>query len=207
MTYILLALIAGISIWSWQNYARQERLLFNPHAIEAGRQYERFLTSGFIHADQIHLFFNLFTLYFFGLNMEHFWAYQYGSAGYAYFLGLFLGGVIVANLPTFFKYRHSLTYKAVGASGGVSAVVFASILFFPTDNICIYGIFCLPGFILGLLYLLYSYYASQKNNDNIGHEAHFYGALFGVGFSFSIEPKAGLIFWQSLSNWFPSLGF
>ena len=204
MTYLLLGLIAGVSIWAWQNQARQEQLLFSPYAIQHRKQYYRFLTSGFIHGDQMHLFFNLFTLYFFGRNMELFWTYRHGNLGYGYFLGLFFLGVVFANVPTFFKYRQSFNYRAVGASGGISAVVFASILFFPTADICIYGIFCLPGFILGTLYLIYSYYSAKRSNDNIGHEAHFYGALFGVLFSFIIEPKAGLIFWDSLRDW--SLG-
>lgn len=200
MTYILLAVIAGISIVAWRAENLQTQLLFEPYAIRHRKQYYRFLTSGFIHADLTHLLFNLFTLYFFGRNMEYLCTYLYGDLGYGYFLVLFLLGVIAANIPVFFKYRHNFNYRALGASGGVSAVVFSSIVFFPTEDICIYAVFCLPGFVLGALYLIYSYYSAKRNKDNIGHEAHFYGALFGVVFSFVIEPKAGLIFWDSLSN-------
>ncbi len=201
MTFIIIALIVVISIWAWQDSLRLSRFMMNPYMIQNRKEYHRFLTSGLIHKDSLHLFFNMFTLYFFGSNIEKHWVYLYDNQGYLYYFGLFFGGIIISDIPTFLKNKNNPAYNSLGASGGVSAVVFASILYFPISDICLYAIFCLPGFILGSLFLIYSYYAGKKGGDTINHYAHFYGAVFGIGYAFFVQPTAIFSFWQQLSTW------
>lgn len=189
---VTIFLIIGISIISyvaWQKPDLQQKLLFHPYSIKHRNEYYRFITAGFVHSGWLHLFFNMFTLYFFGETLESEFQYRFGAEGFAYLLALFLLGVIVSDIPTYAKYKNAPHYRAVGASGGVASVLFASIMFDPLMGICPYGIICIPGFILGPLFLIYSYYQGQRMADNINHDAHFYGALFGVAFSLFVDPQ------------------
>ncbi|MBA4146208.1 MAG: rhomboid family intramembrane serine protease, partial [Cytophaga sp.] len=105
-----------------------------------------------------------------------------------------------SDIPSYFKHRHHPAYNSLGASGGVAAIIFASIVFQPTQKICVYFIFCFPGFILGTAYVIWSYYKGRKANDNINHEAHLYGALFGILFCLVMIPSAILPFVEQLSQ-------
>jgi membrane associated rhomboid family serine protease len=110
------------------------------------------------------------------------------------FLLLYISSIFAANLSTLYKYQNKSAYNALGASGAVSAIVFTSILFNPFNKIYLYGIIGLPGILLGAIYLAYSYYMSKKQSDNINHEAHFYGAVYGVLFTLALKPKVINIF-------------
>lgn len=202
VTLILIIIIAGISFYAWSAPQIQAKLMMNPYRVSQRNEFHRFITSGFIHSGYIHLFFNLFTLYFFGSQMERIFNFMFGSKGVIYFLILFIVGVIVSDIPTYFKYRHSPGYNSLGASGGVAALVFSFILFNPTEKLYILFIpFGIPGFILGTLFLVYSYYQSKNSGDNINHDAHLYGALFGLVFSTIIQPSILLRFVDALANW------
>lgn len=162
----------------------------------------RFLTSGFLHADFTHLFFNMFTLFFFGQAVEQTFGILFGpTTGILLYLLIYLGGIIVSDIPTFLKHRNDPSYRALGASGGVASVVFSSILFYPTQDICLYAILCIPGFILGVLYLMYSYFSAQRMAGNINHDAHFYGAVYGFVLSLVLVPQALANFFEQISNW------
>ncbi len=162
--------------------------MFNPYAIYHGKQYYRFLTSGFIHSNTMHLVFNMIALYFFGGSIERIYISIFGQMGIVFYLITYLAGIVIANLKTYFKHKDSSYYNSLGASGGVASILFASILYQPTVGICLYFVICLPAFLLGAIYLLYSFYSGKKMSDNINHDAHLYGSLFGILFTVFLRP-------------------
>ena len=188
LTYVLMACIGGITYLAWQKPEWQKRLMLNPYLTIQHKEYWRLLTSGFVHNNGMHLLLNLFTLYFFGRAIEQiFSAYFTEEVLWLYPL-FFMTAVIVANLPTVWKYRDNPGYNSLGASGGVSAFVLAFILFDPLRDLCLYGVFCLPGYLLGLLFIIYSIVMSKKGSDNINHDAHLFGALYGLLFVWVLRP-------------------
>jgi membrane associated rhomboid family serine protease len=189
ITLILIIITVIMSIAAWSNPERLSKWVMNPYRVSAKREYYRFISSGFVHNDYVHLLFNMITLYFFGDAIEQVFGNIFGVSGLAYFLGLYFLGMIVADIPSYIKYRNYAGYNSLGASGAVSAVVFSSILFRPTTRICIYFAICIPGFIFGILYLLYSYYQGKRMADNVNHDAHMYGALFGIVYSIAVYPS------------------
>jgi membrane associated rhomboid family serine protease len=208
---VLIALTAGISMYAWSNRKLMASWIFSPYLVRQQRQWYRFLTSGFLHADLTHLLFNLFAFYSFSPIVWREYVGHYGlGLGIGCFLLLYLGGIIVSDIPTFLRHRHDPKYRSLGASGGVSSVVFASVLLFPVapKGGGIY-IFPLPipiqPFVFGVLYLAYSYYMSRRQADNINHDAHFYGALYGVVLSLALMPSSALAFWQQVQDYLHKL--
>ncbi len=198
-----MAVTIGASFLAWNRPQLFGKLMMNPYAISHSKQYFRFITSGFIHKDHMHLLLNMFSFYFFGVAVETVFASVFGSSGAFYFIVLYLGAIIVSDLPTFFKHKNDQRYNSLGASGGVSAVIFAFIIFEPLAKICIYFALCLPGFIMGSLYIGFSYYQGRKANDSINHDAHLYGALFGLFYCLVVYPSAFPEFIEQLRHWSP----
>jgi membrane associated rhomboid family serine protease len=149
----------------------------------------------------MHLFFNMFSFYFFGRAVEQICNIIFGEAGGVYYIGLYLIAIVVSDLPTFFKNRDNVGYNSLGASGAVSAVILVYIIFQPLNLICIFFALCLPGFIMGALYIIFSYYQGRKSNDNINHDAHLYGALFGLVFCMVFYPQSISIFFEQIREW------
>lgn len=204
LTIILIVITAGISLYAWQNNNLLEKWVFYPYGVKNNNQWYRFVTSGFLHADMGHLFFNMFSLYFFGEAVEGLYKNYFGpEIGAVCFLALYLIGIIVSDLPTYFKHQKDQRYHSLGASGGVSTIIFASILYFPMNKICLYAILCMPGIVMGVLYLIYSYYEARQNRDNVNHDAHFYGALIGVVLALILIPQAGPHFIQQIAEKLP----
>lgn len=208
---VLIALTAGISMYAWSNRQLMDRWILSPYLVQHKQQWYRFLTSGFLHADLTHLLFNLFAFYSFSPIVLREYTERFGlGGGIGCFLLLYLGGIIVSDIPTYLRHRHDPGYRSLGASGGVSSVVFASVLFFPVApaGAGIY-IFPLPvpiqPFVFGLLYLAYSYYMSRRNADNINHDAHFYGALYGVVLSLALAPASAITFVQQVQFYLSNL--
>ena len=202
ITIILIILTVAASIYSWNHQDIYQKWMMNPYAVVHKKQYYRLITSGFIHNGYVHLGFNMITLYFFGDVIEQIFQYYYGGSGTFYYLILYFMGMVIADLPTLYKNRNNPNYNSLGASGAVSAVVFSSILFNPTAKICLFlPLLCLPGFIFGILFLVYSYFQGKKMADNINHDAHLYGALFGVIFSIIIEPGVIMSFFDQVLNY------
>jgi membrane associated rhomboid family serine protease len=204
VTIILIVLTVAISYYAMQNADLTHRYIFHPYSVQGNNEWYRFVTSGFLHADFTHLFFNMLALYFFGRVVEYVFMATFGDVvGIILYLFIYIGGIIVSDIPTYLKHRDNPSYRALGASGGVSAVIFSSILFNPIADICLYFFICLPGFILGLLYLIYSYYKGRQGaaSDNINHDAHFYGAVYGIVVSLILIPRAGPNFVQQLFQW------
>lgn len=202
LTTIIIIITVITSLIADNRPELKAKYLFFPYLIKTRQEYIRFLSSGFIHGGLMHLLFNMFTLYFFGRIVEYTLAALYGSTiGTILFIGFYLVGIIVASTPTYFKFQDNPHYRALGASGGVSAVVFSSILFYPLNPVCLFGIICLPGFVFALLYLMYSYYMAKNGQDNIGHDAHFYGAVFGIIFTFIVDWNVFPHFISQLMDW------
>ena len=197
--------IIGITVLiSWFAFSKPEliqRFSMQPWQIERNREFYRFVTSGFLHANFTHLLLNMFSFYFFGPVVEQYFAFIFGNASPYWFIGFYLMAIVVSDIPTFFKQRHQPSYSSIGASGGVAAIIFASIIFQPLEKICLYGILCFPGFILGTVYLIYSYYKGRNSNDHINHEAHLYGALFGLFFCIVAYPASFVHFINELMHW------
>ena len=190
LTIIFIGVTILTSYVSFQNEGLLLKLLHSPTQEYRNKELYRLFTSGFVHADWVHLLINMFVLYQFGGIVEDYYVSLFGEiTGEILYAFLYLFGIIFANLPTFFKHRGNSHYSALGASGAVAAVVFASIVFQPWSILLIYGIIPLPAIIAGVLYLLYSSYAARNANDNIGHEAHLYGAIFGFIFTILLDPE------------------
>jgi len=197
--YITLALVAVTVVVSWQAWERpklMDRLILWPPAIDRQQQYDRLLTHGFIHADGMHLIFNMVTLYSFGGMMEGYFGARIGPVG---FLLFYLSAVVMAILPTFMRHRHDARYRSLGASGAVSAVLFASILLDPWSGIYLFFIpIPVPAFIFAGLYIWYSIWMDKRGGDNINHSAHLWGALYGVMFTLLQQPALAPHFLQRL---------
>jgi membrane associated rhomboid family serine protease len=164
LTYILIGITVLISWYGFNQPDVVRKHMMNPFLIHSRQQYYRFITSGFIHKDFVHLLWNMLSLYFFGSVVEQIFKAIWGSTlGGVYFIVLYLVGIIVSDIPTYFKHRNNPGYNALGASGGVASVIFVSIIFFPLNEICLYFALCIPGFILGTLYLIYSYFYGRKS--------------------------------------------
>jgi membrane associated rhomboid family serine protease len=192
-----------VSLAGFYNESVSRGFMMNPYVIHHHRQFYRFLTSGFIHKDFTHLFVNMFSFYFFGRTVEQAFHYFFGTLGNLYFILLYLIAIIVSDIPTYFKEKNNPLYNSLGASGGIAAIIFAAIVFQPLESICIYFI-CMPGFILGTLYLAYSYYQGKKSRDAINHDAHLYGALFGLVVCIIVYPASLVNFFQQIRSWLMS---
>ncbi|TAF98185.1 MAG: rhomboid family intramembrane serine protease [Cytophagia bacterium] len=201
ITIVLLIITGGVSYFSFQNPSLLDKLLLNPVKVSRYNEYYRFVTSGFVHADFGHLFFNMFSLYFVGEAVERVLGAIFGPIGQFYFLALYILGIIVSDIPSFLKNRTNSNYNSLGASGGVSAVMFAFVLLVPLQEICLYGFICMPGFIFGGLYIAYSFYESRRGAGFINHDAHLYGALFGLLFMAILLPGAIPNFFEQISTY------
>ncbi len=189
ITYGLMIIIGLVTYVAWQRPELHRRLMLNPYDVVQGRQYHRLLTSGFVHNNTTHLFLNLFTLYFMGRGVETVFAMNFGSMGPVLYVTLFITAVIVANIPTTIKYKDSPHYNSLGASGAVSALVLAFILNDPQQELELYLFVPIPGYLLGVLFIVYSVVMSKRNVDNINHDAHLFGALYGMIFMLALRPE------------------
>jgi membrane associated rhomboid family serine protease len=203
LTIGIIIITVGVSLYAMRQAGIQYSLTMNPYMITHRRQYYRLVTSGFIHGDHMHLLFNMFSFYFFGSQLEYIFQSLFGGLGSVYFIVMYIMAIIVSDVPTLFKHRNNHAYNSLGASGAVSAVIFACILFLPLQDICLYAVLCFPGFILGALYLIYSYQSSKRSRDRINHDAHLYGALFGLVFCIVLYPDSVRMFIEQMKAWQP----
>ncbi|HYF69844.1 MAG TPA: rhomboid family intramembrane serine protease [Ohtaekwangia sp.] len=201
ISYIIIGLTVVVSMAAFNNPTLMRKLIMNPYMVHHHKQYYRFITSGFIHQDHMHLIFNMISFYFFGTITEQLFGYVFADLGGLHFIALYILAIGISDMPSFFKHKLNPAYNSLGASGGVSAVIFAFILFLPTEKICLYFALCVPGFILGGLYLVYSYWQGKKSSDNINHDAHLYGALFGLLFCIVLYPASVSLFIKQLADW------
>jgi len=201
VTIAILVITVGVSLYAMRQASIQYSLTMNPYMITKRGQYYRLVTSGFIHNDHMHLIFNMFSFYFFGSQLENIFDYIFGGLGSVYFIAMYILAIIVSDIPTLLKQQNNHAYNSLGASGAVSAVIFGCILFQPLQDICLYGVLCFPGFILGAIYLIYSYQSSKRSKDRINHDAHLYGALFGLIFCIVLYPASIQLFIEQMKSW------
>jgi membrane associated rhomboid family serine protease len=185
VTIALIILNVVISIIALNNREWMSKALMWPYGVKRYKQFYRFISSGFIHADYVHLFFNMFTLFFFGRSIEYYFS-ALGLGGTVSYLLLYFLALVLSDLPTYFRHRDDYHYHSLGASGAVSAVVFATVLFDPWASIYIYGAIKLSALLYAVLYIIYCVVMAKKQSDNINHDAHLWGALFGIGFTVAL---------------------
>ena len=183
LTISIILLTSLISFTAFSNQKVLDDLIFYPPAITNRNQWYRFITSGLIHADIMHLVFNMYSFYLFGDLVEKTFVQIFGESGKVIYIVLYVVSLVVCLLPTYFNNQNNYHYRSLGASGAVSAVIFAGIFLYPTMGMGIFPIpFHIPGFVFGPLYLILSAYLAKKGHGNINHSAHIWGALFGIVF-------------------------
>lgn len=188
VTLIIIGFTTLISYLAFQNHSLTDKLQFNAAKVIHQKQYYRLVSHAFIHASWSHLFVNMFVLYFFGRVIEHYFQYYFGMKSIAYFLLLYFGGILVSNAWSLIKHQNNYYYNAVGASGAVSAMLFAAIFFNPWEKLNFFAVIPIPGILFAIGYLFYSYQMSKKSNDNVAHDAHILGAIFGFVFPVLLKP-------------------
>lgn len=206
ITYILLGINLLASLYVMEKMDQKYRLMLNPFACKHNGQWYRMITHAFIHADFMHLFFNLFVLYTFGRIVEAEFVAIFDIKGYYYFALLYIGGIFFSTLPSFYKHADNPNYYSLGASGAVSAVVFSFIILYPEMDL--YLIFLpipIPGFIFGGLYLLVEYFLSKRSSSRIAHDAHLFGGLFGIAFTLLVDFDLFYRFINKLQIFFSTL--
>jgi len=193
---LLVLVTVIISFCAFQDRRILSQLILSPVAVVHHREWYRVITHAFIHADWMHLLFNMIALWSFGRVVLIYFGYISANANLYFFLMYFLG-IIVASIHDLVKQKDNPNFFSLGASGAVSAVVFSAIFFDPWNLIYIFFIPC-PGIVFGALYLAYSSYMAKKSGDNINHNAHFYGSVLGFIFPLLMNPYSIRIFIEQL---------
>lgn len=195
-TIVLVLVTTAVSIYALMNPRLLDRLMLAPTLMHQKRQYERFVTHGFVHGDNQHLLFNMITLYFFGRTMEGVYDQLIGPFGFTLF---YLAALVFSILPTYVDEKQNYRYRSLGASGAVSAVLFAFILFAPWSTIYVI-VLPVPAILYAVLYIGWEFYSARERRDNINHSAHLWGAAFGVACTLALAPQVLGQFVQRLMN-------
>ena len=183
VTLIIIIVTVIVSIFAFRSEKIKDDLIFYPTAITEKNQYYRFISYGFIHADISHLFFNMYAFYLFGEACENSFVAIFGNYGKTFYVLMYFLALIACVIPDFLKYKRNSSYRSLGASGAVSAVVFAYILFKPLQGIGLLFIpIFIPGFLFGILFIIVSYFLGKKGGTAVNHSAHIWGAIFGIVF-------------------------
>jgi membrane associated rhomboid family serine protease len=179
MTLIIVLITIGVSIFAFSRRDVFVQLAMRPYMFVKKHQYYRIFSHALIHADWPHLLINMYVLYIFGKVCEGYFTVIFGAKASLHFVMLYLFSIVFSSIYSIIKHRNNMYYSAVGASGAVMAVVFTTIFFDPWSKLWFFGVIPIPGIVFGILYLIYSIYMGKKNVDNVGHDAHFSGAIFG----------------------------
>lgn len=194
----LLVVTVAVSLLAFSSRAVFDRFALHPYGIAKDGTWYQTITSGFLHGDITHLAFNMITLFFFGRAVEQVFVARIGAIGFVLF---YLSAIVVAILPTYLRHRHDPEYRSLGASGAVSAALFAFILMAPWSGIYLFLIpIPIPAIVFAVLYIGYSIWMDRRGGDNINHSAHLWGAAYGVTFALVIEPRLLGHFLQALAN-------
>ena len=204
VTIALVIITTIVSFLAFRSGPLMSKLIFDAYVIKYRNHWYRFVTSGFIHADFFHLLINMLVLYSFGLAVEQYYIEVFEYFGRYYFFMMYFSALIVSSVPSYYKYNEYPGFNSLGASGAVSAVVFAAILFNPMAKIYIWGLLGIPGLFLGLAYIVYSIYMANKGKDLINHDAHLYGAIFGFIYTGVLNTSLFSRFWEQITFYFSS---
>lgn len=194
LTLLLVLVTVLVSFAGFRNSQLIDKTILWPSQMQGPGDSYRFLTSGFIHQDTMHLLFNMFTLYFMGGYVERLFAAMGLPLAY---VALYLAGIVASSIPSFLKNRNNPYYRSLGASGGVAAVLFSSVYFSPWTQLLVFFI-PVPSILFAVLYLVYSAYMGKKQSDNINHDAHLWGAVFGFFFTLLVSPDHGRFFVEQI---------
>ncbi|MEE4284785.1 MAG: rhomboid family intramembrane serine protease [Mariniphaga sp.] len=200
ITYLIIGITAVVSFLAFQNVSLMEKLQFNAAQVVHRKQYYRLISHAFVHVSWTHLIVNMLVLYFFGRNVESYFGYFFGNRAEIYFVVLYIGGMLVSNIWSLIKHQNDYYYNAVGASGAVSAVLFTFIFLDPWEMLYLFAIIPIPGIVFGAGYLIYSYQMGKRKSDNVAHDAHFLGAVFGFVFPIILKPDLFSRFIELLPN-------
>lgn len=201
ITGVIIGITCLVSYLAFQDQSLFRRLMHHPYTEASDGEYHRLLSSGFVHGSLMHLLLNMYVLFEFGSVVERLYLHQLGATrGRLAFVVLYIVTIVAANIPTHFKHRKNSSYAAIGASGAVSGVLFAYVLFYPWAMLGIMFVIPCPAIVFAMLYLIYSSWASKNANDNIGHDAHFYGAIFGLLLTVVLMPDQIPVFIERLTQ-------
>ncbi|NSL86635.1 rhomboid family intramembrane serine protease [Chitinophaga solisilvae] len=198
ISIIIIIVTCLISYSALNNYDQLDKLMLRPYEVSRYRQYYRFITSGFVHADFQHLLFNMLTLYFFGSFIESVFEQLFQNK--LVYILYYLLGIVIADIPSYLKHRNNPNYASLGASGAISGIVFTSILINPWASIYLFFAIKIPAVIYGVLFLAISAYMSRKGGGNVNHDAHLWGALYGLVFPLVFHPELGTNFIYMLTH-------
>ncbi len=201
ITFILIAITVMVSITSMNNHTLKNKLLFNAYMIKHRKEWYRFFSNGLIHADWFHLGFNMFALYMFGRTVEQGYTVIFEAKGILFYLLLYIGGLVMSSIYSYEKHKDDIYYNALGASGAVSSVIFAYIILAPKAQLMFMFLpVPIPAYLFGIIYLAIEYYMSKGGNSHIGHDAHFWGAIYGIVFTIILKPTLISSFIYQLIN-------
>jgi membrane associated rhomboid family serine protease len=201
ITYIIIAITVFTSITAMDNDTLKNKLMFNAYMINSRKEWYRFFSSGIIHADWMHLGFNMFSLFMFGKTVESYYGQLFDAKGILFFLLLYIGGLVMSSLYSYEKHKHDIYYNALGASGAVSAVIFAFIIMAPTAKLGFMFIpVPIPAYLFGAIFLGIEYYLGKRGQDNIGHDAHLWGAIYGIVLTLILKPSLGASFIDQITG-------
>lgn len=192
ITLIIIAVTVVVSITAMDNDVLKGKMMFNAYLIHKQKQWYRLFSNGLIHADYMHLAFNMYSLYIFGGSVEAMYRDSdvFGEKGTLFYILLYVTGIAMSSLYSFEKHKNNIYYNALGASGAVSAVIFAFIALAPSQKLMLLIIpIPIPAYLFGLIFLGIEYYMGKRGQSNIGHDAHFWGAIYGVAFTFILKPS------------------
>lgn len=189
MTILIIIITVIISITAFYQADIFDKLKFNPYKTSHNKEIWRIISYGFIHADWMHLAVNMIVLLSFGSLVSSYFGMIFPGKATYYYLLLYFGGLFISAAPAFGKHKENPYYNSVGASGAVSAILFSSIVFDPMNKIYLFFVpIGIPAIIFGVLYLVYSAYMNKKGTDNIGHDAHFWGGIYGFALTIALKP-------------------
>ncbi len=203
-TLVLVVLTCMISIPAFSNRKLFDLLKHHPYTEKREKQYYRWVTSGFLHGSWTHLLINMYVLYEFGRLVEMYYTKMFGATtGVILYIAMYLLTILLADTPSYYKHQDNPHYSAIGASGGVSGILFTFILFLPWAMLSLYFAIPIPAIIFGVLYLWYESWAGKNQSDNIGHDAHVFGAFAGMLITIALKPSVFSNFLDNLINNFP----
>lgn len=164
-------------------------------------EWYRFVSSGFLHGGWLHLLINMFVFWQFGMIVESAYESFFGpTMGKVWYIVLYITTIVVADLSTYMKHKENYGFSSIGASGAVSGILFIYILMMPWNTLYLWGIIPIPALLVGVGYLWYSHHAAGQAGSRIDHDAHFYGAVYGIVFTLILKPEMALHFWQAVQN-------
>lgn len=211
LTIIITGVTVLVSYMAFKDPAMRMRFMMIPYNVSHLKEYKRIITHAFIHKDGMHLLINMFVFYQFGQLLEtalisentsifSYFPYSDGTVGYVYYFMIYFGGAVFASLPSMIKHKDNPHYMSLGASGAVASILFALIVIAPTSEIALFFFIPLDFWVFGVLYLFYEWYMGKRGGTGIAHDAHFFGAVWGLIVMLTLSPKLYLRCFEMINS-------